>query len=158
EARQSLVPVFKRDPSLQALTLKMLKLKLDTVGLLEGEKKPDGSLRSEQKSQEAKLAYLVNARDYQSWRHEVELAAERYINLADLYKTGDRETWRQTVYEFLPDHQTSEIRNASAELISSSLEPNMSVDPQATQRKLAEIMAAVKPVTKEIDVGTLIIS
>ncbi len=70
--------------------------------------------------------------------------------------TSDNEV-EQIAYEYLPDTMPPIVRHAGAFLMASTSQPNMEVDQEATEEKLLQAAAAVKPVMKHIDVGQLII-
>jgi putative nucleotidyltransferase with HDIG domain len=103
------------------------------------------------------LAISINAKDFNSWKVELDKSVNRFLQIAYLYEGADKKEWQNMVYEFLPDSWTKAMREQSAKLISLSLVPNVIIDQNATDKKINRILKTTSPATKEINVGSKIV-
>jgi putative nucleotidyltransferase with HDIG domain len=103
------------------------------------------------------LTALLKPDDATAFIADTDAAIQRLLANVSLHPYVDRSEWEMQVFEFLPEKIEPGIRHACASLLADELEANVSVDPAATEVKLKQAVAAVKPVMKEIDVGSIIV-
>lgn len=104
------------------------------------------------------LAESMQASEFAAWRHDIEICTRKYLTTVRLYPGTDRKEWLSSLFEFVPEKFSEPVRRQSADLIAAVLEPNVSIDAAATARQVKDAVANTKPVMKEINVGTLIVS
>lgn len=102
------------------------------------------------------IALAVPGNELAQYETVVQNAATRILRIFHRLPENPS-AWTDTAIEFLPDDWSPPLRQASAQLICSQLEPNMEVDLTATESKATANADAVKPIMKQITVGELIV-
>ncbi|HEY9677157.1 MAG TPA: HDIG domain-containing metalloprotein [Drouetiella sp.] len=102
------------------------------------------------------IALSVPDSDFPQYKNIAEKTAHRILQT--FHRLPENPTvWAEIASEFLPDNWSAPLKQATAQLISAQLQPNMEVDLVATENKAASNAATVKPVMKQITVGQLIV-
>jgi putative nucleotidyltransferase with HDIG domain len=151
-ARESTLPVLKKNLQANESILNGLKIRLDALSAAQQhpEAAPDQSTMQ--------MAKLVSIKEFPAWRASIEQVAKHYVDTTDLLPGNHKLEWQHGIYEFLPDSWAPPLRQETSAFIASVMQPNVAVDPLATREHIKETIAHTKPVTKEITTGTLIVS
>jgi len=158
QARESTVPVFKKDMKAYSASMAKLRSLLDLVkGRFAQPSNEPTVLKVLDENLVSTVADALSKKDYQQWRQQTETAALRFIKSTPLYPDA-RASWRQIVYEFLPEDMSTDLRNRTASLIAHCMQPNMVLDDEATHQRFESSQIDVKPVTKQVESGTLLIT
>ncbi|MBX9720963.1 MAG: hypothetical protein K2X81_06195, partial [Candidatus Obscuribacterales bacterium] len=104
------------------------------------------------------VAAMLEPEDLKQYCADVSSSVKRLLAHVRLEPYAERNEWELQVFEFLPDRIQDNLRHATADLVSSQFEPNVSPDSAATDKEMKSALAAVKPVMKEIEVGTVIVA
>lgn len=116
------------------------------------------SLDADDKRDLLYLAVTVSPKDWQAKSSTIEQATMRLLQLGPLFPDTPHSDWERTVLEFLPDSWSDKIRWTCAKVVASALEPNVIVDAEATKRKADSAAAAIKPVTRTIKQGQVLVA
>jgi len=65
--------------------------------------------------------------------------------------------WKNTVFEFLPESWSSDLRKNVSSVIAHSLEPNLAIDPVATKQKADLAARGITPVVKQFKEGDILV-
>lgn len=150
EARQSLLPVLVPDVNANRAIEAQLRAKLNGIDAsIKGTVAEDRLTR--------RLADTISPERYSSWRDDVERITAKFLETNDLVSGTDLSDWRHRVYEYLPENWGEPLRPLTATLIASTLSPNVRVDKENTKKKISDHLDTIKPVTKEIETGTLVV-
>lgn len=103
------------------------------------------------------IAISVRPSELTAFSQNVLDATRRLCQRFERFPVSDKHYWRGTVSEFLPDNWDRDLRKRVATLVSFALEPNVMIDPSATKTKADSAVRAVKPVTKEIKQGDIVV-
>lgn len=103
------------------------------------------------------IALSVAPENWTSYKAELDRRVHKMNAGFPRYPVRDKKEWKSTVVEFLPESWSPDLLENSALLVSSILEPNIVIDPQATQQKAKEAAATVKPIMRQINAGDLIV-
>jgi cyclic-di-AMP phosphodiesterase PgpH len=95
-------------------------------------------------------------KNYAAWQKATEASARRFIEHVALYHDAE-EKWGAIFHAFLPDSWSDDLRDKTSKLVAAQLQPDVELDQTATDQKFKEKMASVRPITKEIETGTLLI-
>jgi putative nucleotidyltransferase with HDIG domain len=161
-ARASMLPVFKRNETASRQMLSQLKIKLDELQKMEalvagGTSPAIVAANHNAVDPESTILLLVDPKAFPAWRTDTEFAVHHYLSACDLLPESNRKLWQIAVFQFLPDKFPTAVRTKTAELATSVLRPNITVDVEATQTRAKERIAQTKPITREIETGALLI-
>lgn len=151
DAREKSLPTLRKLPEANAAMLTALKTKLDAVALAQI---PTNSTSDKSIKQ---LADLVGSKDYNSWRADVEKVTAHFVKMESLLTCDSPEIWQTRVIEFLPDRWPNDLRIKTAEMVTTCLQPNIEVDREGTRQHMAETIAHIKPITKEVATGAIVV-
>jgi putative nucleotidyltransferase with HDIG domain len=151
DAREKALPVLRKLPEANAAMLAALKTKVDAVALAQipTNTTSDKSIKE--------LADLVGTKDYNSWRADVERVTANFVKMESLLACDSKDDWQTRLVEFLPDRWPSDLRSKTAAMVAGCLQPNIEVDREGTRQHLAETIAHIKPITKEVEEGAVVV-
>ncbi len=84
-------------------------------------------------------------------------AAKQLLRISPLLPEQDIKQWQLSVLEVLPTTWDAGLRAETAQLVASTLEPNVVLDTEATKTKGDQAARQVEPVMKQIRAGDLIV-
>ena len=103
------------------------------------------------------LAASVESGQTKSFLADIVSSLERLLLNVSLQPFTDKHEWEQQFYEFLPDKIDPAQRKIAAHFIGQKLESNVQIDKPLTDARIKEAVAALKPIMKEIDGGSVIV-
>lgn len=103
------------------------------------------------------LAITVDPHDFDNFAKSVENAAAKICHLVKRYSQDEQPQWQEIAIEFLPEQLPLETRKRLANMISSKLSPNFVIDLPATNEKESAILASIKPSTKIVEPGQIVL-
>ncbi|MBX9685781.1 MAG: HDIG domain-containing protein [Candidatus Obscuribacterales bacterium] len=81
----------------------------------------------------------------------------KFLHNVSLQPYTDKREWELQIFEFLPDRYDPVLRKNAAVFAAAELDSNVSVNEILTEKKVEEAIAAVKPVMKPIETGSVIV-
>lgn len=105
-----------------------------------------------------RLAASVPTPDWPSVSTTIDKATSRLLQLGPLFPGTATSDWEQTIIEFLPEKWDQKLRLTGALVVASILEPNAVVDTDATRIKADSAATLVKPVTRQVRAGEVIVA
>lgn len=84
-------------------------------------------------------------------------ATNRVLQRFSRFPVQSKHEWHNVVIEFLPDDWNSVLRSRAATIICDALEPNLVIDPSGTKAKADAAVRDVKPVTRLIKQGDIVV-
>lgn len=84
-------------------------------------------------------------------------ATNRILQQFSRFPVKNKHEWHKVVVEFLPDAWNSVLRARAGTIICDALEPNLVIDPSGTKAKADAAVREVKPVTRAIKQGDVVI-
>jgi putative nucleotidyltransferase with HDIG domain len=145
QARSKTVPIFKRDDATNQRILAKVKQTLDSTSAMPAVGAPPTSLQA-----------AISKVGAAQWNQQSQSSTQRFLSCEDLL-AGHQKQWPAQVMEFLPESWSANLRDQTAALLATDLEPNVIVDSDATEQAVKEAMAHTNPVTRDIEAGSLIV-
>jgi putative nucleotidyltransferase with HDIG domain len=130
---------------------------LMTIQAQRGALKALRSTNSQLNSDQIYLAIAVNPHDFDKFAQSAETASVKICHLLKRYSQDDQPQWQETVIELLPNQWTDKVKARFANIICSKLTPNYVIDEKATSKKEAAILSNIKPVTKVLEPGQIVL-
>ncbi len=115
------------------------------------------STNSQLSSDQIYIAITINPHDFDKFAQETVSSALKICHLLKRYSPDDQPQWQEIVIEILPDQLPGEAKARLAKMICSELSPNYVVDEAATNKKELSILANLKPVTKVLEPGQIVL-
>lgn len=84
-------------------------------------------------------------------------ATNRILQQFSRFPVKNKHDWHKVVIEFLPDSWNAVLRARAGTIICDALEPNLVIDPSGTKAKADAAVRDVKPVTRSIKQGDVVI-
>lgn len=103
------------------------------------------------------VAVAVDPERFSAYKTATIDATKRLLYHFNRFPVEDKRIWEDTVVEFVPDSWNQQLREHTATIVSFALEPNLVIDPQGTKHQVDHVVSNVKPITKEIKQGQVIV-
>ena len=84
-------------------------------------------------------------------------ATNRILQQFSRFPVKNKREWHKVVVEFLPDAWNDILRARAGTIVCDALEPNLVIDPSGTKAKADAAVREVKPVTRAIKQGDVVI-
>ena len=162
QALANMVPVFQKDEATVRAIVQDLNGKIEQVGrTLKGTDK-SGSNKSSATTttitaEERAVAGTLSAREYPQWQQDVRKATQHYLSVVQIFPGTSTDNLRDNIFQFLPESEPAALRSKTAELIATTLRPDMVIDPKSTHARAEETLRNTQSITKEIENGTRVI-
>jgi putative nucleotidyltransferase with HDIG domain len=158
QIRQRTLPVFTHSSARDDEMLEKLRQRVQIVKQEMAHPGSVKALESQEEDSIKTLAQSLRPADTDAWARDLEHAARRFLSSATIYPGSHHERLAKNFSEFLPDTWGASVKAASSQLVVRNvLDSNIVIDEQATQAKIDKALAEAKPVTKEIEGGTVIV-
>lgn len=163
-AKHAVLPVLKRDPRKSGEILARVSAGIEQLRAAakaksaseQAEKSPASSFDTDDQKLVKVLAQMNDA-ELATYVNETNAAAQRLLGHMSLPPYVEKREWEDEVFEFLPEHMKLDVRRATSVFVSKRLETNVSVDRASTEQKVLQAITQVKPVMKQIDLGSVIV-
>lgn len=109
-------------------------------------------------TKEALFAALsVAPENMDTFSNEINVALKSLSKSFKRFPVEHKSFWKNTVFEFLPESWSVNLRKNMSSVISHSLEPNLAIDPIATKQKADSAARGITPVVKNYKEGDVLV-
>lgn len=103
------------------------------------------------------VALSVAPENLDTFSNEINVALKSLSKSFKRFPVEHKSFWKNTVFEFLPDSWSLNLRKNISSVIAHSLEPNLAIDPIATKQKADSAARNVTPVVKHFKEGDILV-
>lgn len=103
------------------------------------------------------VALSVAPENLDTFSNEINVALKSLSKSFKRFPVEHKSFWKNTVFEFLPDSWSFNLRKNISSVIAHSLEPNLAIDPIATKQKADSAARNVTPVVKHFKEGDILV-
>ena len=103
------------------------------------------------------VALSVTPENIDNFSNEINVALKSLSKSFKRFPVEHKSFWKNTVFEFLPESWSLNLRKNMSSVIAHSLEPNLAIDPIATKQKADSAARNVTPVVKHFKEGDILV-
>ncbi len=103
------------------------------------------------------LAVHISPAEFSQYQSTIVQTSERLLRRFNRFPVTNKQIWEETAIEFVPDNWPLSLRENVASILARALEPNLVIDPSATKHQVDYVVNAVKPVTREVKQGQVLV-
>ncbi|MDX2105646.1 MAG: HDIG domain-containing protein [Candidatus Melainabacteria bacterium] len=103
------------------------------------------------------VALSVAPENIDSFSNEINDALKSLSKAFKRFPVEHKSFWKNTVFEFLPESWSLNLRKNMSSVISHALEPNLAIDPIATKQKADSAARGITPVVKNYKEGDILV-
>lgn len=134
---------------------------IDIAAILSGQRQAIANLQIHPDKFPTKEALFVSLsvlpENIDAFSGEINIALQSLSKSFKRFPVEHKSFWKNTVFEFLPDSWTFNLRKNMSNVISHSLEPNLAIDPIATKQKADSAARGVTPIVKQYKEGDILV-